>query len=137
MTKSHVSLEQKVCVVCGHPYDTNAILLDTHLRERFERHTVTGSGLCPEHHKLFKEGYIALVGVDPVASKPTKSNTLTQEQAYRTGRIAYIKRPVFAEIYQKPIEELAEMPMVFVEDKVIDILQAIPVKKEGDDVVAE
>ncbi len=31
--KSHVSLEQHVCLVCGTAFDTGAILLDKHERE--------------------------------------------------------------------------------------------------------
>ena len=47
--KSHVSLEQHVCLVCGTAFDTGAILLDKRLRASMERHTATGWGLCPEH----------------------------------------------------------------------------------------
>jgi len=45
--KSHVSLEQRVCLVCGTTFDTGAILLDKRLRQHLDRHTVTGWGLCP------------------------------------------------------------------------------------------
>ncbi|WP_430522156.1 hypothetical protein [Pseudomonas aeruginosa] len=45
--KSHVSLEQHVCLVCGTAFDTGAILLDKRLRASMERHTATGWGLCP------------------------------------------------------------------------------------------
>lgn len=40
--KSYVTLEQKICVVCGRSYDTGSLLLDKRLRERFEHHTITG-----------------------------------------------------------------------------------------------
>lgn len=40
--KSHVSLEQHVCLVCGTAFDTGAILLDKRLRASMERHTATG-----------------------------------------------------------------------------------------------
>lgn len=47
--KSHVSLEQRVCLVCGSPYDTVSILLDKRLRARMNEKTITGRGLCSEH----------------------------------------------------------------------------------------
>ena len=47
--KSHVSLEQHVCLVCGAGFDTGTILLDKRLRASMERHTAIGWGLCPEH----------------------------------------------------------------------------------------
>ncbi|HHW2678374.1 hypothetical protein [Pseudomonas aeruginosa] len=56
--KSHVSLEQHVCLVCGTGFDTGAILLDKRLRASMERHTATGWGLCPEHQKLSDDGLL-------------------------------------------------------------------------------
>lgn len=47
--KSHVSLEQHVCLVCGARFDTGAVLLDRRLRASMEYQTVTDWGLCPEH----------------------------------------------------------------------------------------
>ncbi len=46
--KSYVSLEQHVCLVCGHAYDTGNLLLDKRLRASMQRHTTTGMGLCPD-----------------------------------------------------------------------------------------
>ena len=66
--KSHVSLEQHVCLVCGTAFDTGAILLDKRLRASMERHTATGWGLCPEHQKLADDGFVALVECDPQRS---------------------------------------------------------------------
>ncbi len=45
--KSHVSLEQHVCLVCGTAFDTGAVLLDKRLRASMERHTATGWGFAP------------------------------------------------------------------------------------------
>jgi len=59
--KSHVSLEQHACLVCGSTFDTGSILLDRRLRATMERHTTTDWGLCPEHQRLFSEGFVALV----------------------------------------------------------------------------
>ncbi len=46
--KSHVFLEQHVCLVCGKALDTGAVLLDKRFRASMERHTKMGWGLCPE-----------------------------------------------------------------------------------------
>jgi hypothetical protein len=59
--KSHVSMEQYVCLVCGVAFDTGAILLDKRLRASMKRYTATRLGLCTEHQKLADEGFVALV----------------------------------------------------------------------------
>lgn len=46
--KSHVSLERRVCLVCGTHFDTGSLLLDKRLRQSLERYTTTGWGLCAE-----------------------------------------------------------------------------------------
>lgn len=122
--KSHVSLEQRVCLACGSPFDTGCMLLDKRLRQSMECHTVTGWGLCPEHERLFKEGYVALVECDPQRSGGAPSwGSMKPEQAYRTGRLAHLKREAFAKVFNVPIS--AEQPCVFVEPDVIVQLQAM------------
>ncbi|MGJ7530539.1 ATPase [Variovorax sp. GB1P17] len=120
--KSHVSMEQHVCLICGVAFDTGAILLDKRLRASMERHTTTGWGLCAEHQKLADEGFVALVECDPQRSG-SPSGRLKPEQAYRTGRLAHIKRHVFTQVFNVPIE--ASQPCVFVEPGVIEQLQAM------------
>ncbi len=120
--KSHVSMEQHVCLVCGVAFDTGAILLDKRLRASMERHTSTGWGLCAEHQKLADEGFVALVECDPQRSG-LPGGRLKPEQAYRTGRLAHIKRHVFTQVFNVPIE--ANQSCVFVEPGVIEQLQAM------------
>ncbi|MBA0457816.1 hypothetical protein D7Y57_17025 [Stenotrophomonas maltophilia] len=49
--KSHVSLEQHVCLVCGARFDTGAILLDKRLRS---------NGHCPdEPEQAYRTGCLA------------------------------------------------------------------------------
>ncbi|SEJ50028.1 MULTISPECIES: ATPase [unclassified Variovorax] len=120
--KSHVSMEQHVCLVCGVAFDTGAILLDKRLRASMERHTTTGWGLCADHQKLADDGFIALVECDPQRSG-SPGGRLKPEQAYRTGRLVHIKRPVFTQLFNVPIE--ANQPCVFVEPGVIEQLQAM------------
>ncbi|WP_269633247.1 ATPase [Pelomonas sp. BJYL3] len=120
--KSHVSMEQRVCLVCGQAFDTGAILLNKRLRASMERHTTTGWGLCAEHQKLADDGFVALVECDPQRSR-SPGGRLKPEQAYRTGRLAHLKRHVFANVFNVPID--AGQPCVFVEPGVIDQLQAM------------
>ncbi|MGV7186984.1 ATPase [Xanthomonas axonopodis] len=121
--KSHVSLEQHVCLVCGSAFETGAILLDRRLRASLERHTATGWGLCPEHQQLFDAGFVALVECDPQRSGSPATDRVKPEQAYRTGRLAHLKREVFAEVFNVQIED--KQPCVFVEPGVIEQLQAM------------
>ena len=126
MTKSFVAMEQKVCPICGvkHSHDCG-ILINKHLSKTMEDHVTTGYGLCEEHDRLFKEGYIALVGV---SNNPNSTQqTLTQETANRTGSLCHIRKAAFRQMFNLP-EEAANRPMVFVQEAVIDMLK----EKMGD-----
>lgn len=122
MSKSHVSMEQHICKVCGHTYDTGNILLDKRLRESMETHTVTGAGLCPDHQKLYDEGFVALVGVDESKSRVGAGGTIKPEDAYRTGEVAHIRREA-AWVLNIPIPD--GIPLVFCDPAVISQLQAM------------
>jgi len=122
--KSHVSLEQHVCLVCGQAYETGSILLDRRLRASLVHHTVTGWGLCPAHQKLFDEGFVALVECDPARSAaPSADGRVKPEQAFRTGQVAHVKRHVFAGLFKAEIAP--DQPCVFVEPGLIDQLAAM------------
>lgn len=121
--KSYVSLEQHLCIVCGKRYDTGAVLLDRRLRDSLVKYTLTGSGLCPEHQTLHEQGFIALIECDPVRSGlPPSGCRLHPGKAYRTGRIAHLKRDICAQVFNVPIPP--ELPLVFVEPGVIEKLTA-------------
>jgi len=122
--KSHVSLEQHLCVVCGALFDTGAILLDRRLRASLQRHTTTGWGLCPEHERLRSQGFVALVECDPQRSAARSADgRLKPDEAHRTGRLAHIRRVAFARVFDVPIDE--QQAVVFVEPGVIERLQAM------------
>lgn len=122
--KSYVSLEQHVCLVCGTAFDTGSILLDRRLRSSMEHHTTTGWGLCAEHQRLFSEGFVALVECDPQRSEMSSgADRMKPEQAYRTGRLAHVKREAFAKLFNVPVA--ANQACVFVEPGVIERLQAM------------
>lgn len=124
--KSHVSLEAKVCPVCGvkHNHDCG-LLLETRIRggelmKSLERETVTGWGLCEEHEKLRNDGYVALVECDPEKSSPEKDGNIKPENAWRTGKLAHIKEHAFRARYK---QEPPEGMLVFVVTGVISELQ--------------
>ncbi len=125
---SYVSMEQHLCAVCGVPYDTGNLLLDRRLRASMARHTTTGWGLCPEHQRLHSEGYVALVECDLRRRGDAAVGRMRPEQAYRTGRIAHLRREVFGQVFDVPVA--ADQAMVFVEPGVIERLQAMTVPSE-------
>jgi hypothetical protein len=122
--KSFVSLEQRLCVVCGATFDTGNVLLDRRLRARMPHHTTTGWGLCPEHRRLDSEGFVALVECDPRRSGARSvAGRLQPDQAFRTGRLVHIRRDAFARVFDVPIA--ADQTVVFVEPGVIERLQSM------------
>lgn len=122
--KSYVSLEQKSCLVCGLSFDTGNLLLDKRLRPNLARHTTTGWGLCAEHQALFDDGFVALVECDPERSGVSAGvGTLRPEQAYRTGRLAHLRREVFKRLFNVSITD--GQACVFVEPGVIAQLEAM------------
>ncbi len=121
---SHVSIEQRVCLICGRTFDTGALLLDRRLRASMERHTTTGWVLCPDHKARADDGYIALIECDPARSgvRPD-TGRVKPGDAYRTGRLAFVKRTVFARISNVAIPD--DQPCVFVEPGIIQHLRAM------------
>lgn len=120
MSKSFVTLEQQVCIVCGNPFDTGSLLIDRRMSNRFEQRTITGRGMCPEHQALHDEGYVALVGIDPDKSD-THGGTVLEKGAYRTGNIMHVRRSAWSNIFDAP---LPPGPMAYVDDATIRHLQA-------------
>lgn len=122
MSKSHVSLEQKMCVVTGKPYDTNGILLDTTLKESLEKHTITGWGLSPEVQEKVDDGYVALVEIDyEKSTKVSDEDTILPAEAYRLGRVCYLKRNVMLQI----IPDFGDRNVSWAEPQFIDYLEEL------------
>ena len=122
--KSHVTMKQEMCPVCGEVHDSGAILLDKMLRKKFERTTTTGYALCPVHEEMYKQGYVALVGIDP-AKSTVSDGTVKMEGVYRTGRVAHIKQSAWGHVLNVPVpkEGGKARPVVFVDDAVIQKLE--------------
>jgi hypothetical protein len=67
---------------------------------------------------------VAPVECDPACSgKPSASDRLQPGQAYRTGRLAHLKRHVFAQVFDLPLD--ADQALVFVELGVIERIQSL------------
>ena len=124
MSKSFTTLEQKMCLVTGKPYDTGAILLDKRMRDKFEMHTISGWGFSPEVQEKLDEDYVALVCIDFEKSKITGERILP-EDAYRTGAIAYLKRHILKDL--APTLEVKDM--TFVDEGFMEYLESIKTEK--------
>lgn len=126
MNKSYVSMEQKICKVCGNKYDTGALLMDKRLRDSMEKYTVTGMGCCGECTDHFNKGFIALV---EVSNAPKYGTTLLNENAERTGTIARLRKTVFNQVFNTKVSDTQKM--VFVEPEVIVYLQTLVNEQVG------
>lgn len=122
--RSHVSLERKLCKVCVSDFETNAILLDKHLRPSLERTTLTGWGLCPACQDLHDKGYVAIVGVSNAYREG--QTVLTPSSAKRTGDIAHLRRSAWQQVFNSPVPADADgelLPLVFASDDVITLIK--------------
>jgi hypothetical protein len=120
--KSYVSLEEKICFICGKQHDSGAILLDRRMEDSMEHKTLTGYDHCEECKKKLDEGYAAFV---EVSNSPSEGNIMKNENAIRTGVIAWMKQHVCDEVFNAKITT----PMVFVEPDVVKYMQSlIPVE---------
>jgi len=115
MEKSYVSLEKKICAICGNEFETNAILMDRRLKNSMEHYTVTGMGHCKDCQAKIDDNYIAFVEVNNILSH---GDTLKNENANRTGQIVWVKKHVVDEIFSTK----TTTPMVFTEPDVIKYL---------------
>ena len=115
MEKSFVTMEAKICSVCGQQYNSGTILLNKRLSKRFDKETVTGFGMCPEHVKLMEEGFVACIEIDS-SKVPDNKDRLKQEEAPRTGRLAHVKREALEAMLGSPVV----VDIVFVDEEVFE-----------------
>ena len=121
--KSYVTLEQQICKVCGRPFDTGALLLDEYLRNRFDMHTVTGWGMCPDDQKKYDDGFIALI---ETRNSPAGS-TMQPSDADRTGVVIHVRETAFTQLFKTPSrdDKGVMLPMAFIDNEVVKKLQEI------------
>jgi len=120
--KSHVSLEHKICVVCGSKYQTDAILLDTRLNNSLPPRAITGWGMCEEHQKLKDDGFVALVGCDESRSILKRNDSIDPDGAFRTGSFVHLKTNTWDQIMNVPVPE---GKVCFCEDEIIEHLKGL------------
>ena len=119
MKDDFVTMEIKICPICGVEHSNNAsLLISRNLKSIKKENTITGYELCEKHEKLFTSGYLCLIGVDNNNSVDT---TLKFEDAKRTGEIAYVKRSTAKSIFNIEID--SKIPFVFVQQEVIEMLK--------------
>jgi hypothetical protein len=120
--KQHVGMGFSVCPVCGKEHDETVLIQRAMgAPPRLEHKNFTGFSLCPEHKKLFDEGYFALV----VASY-VKEGVSFREQfnsAVRTGDVIHIRRSVAKDIFNVPIPD--DQPMTWVDPEVAAKLKSM------------
>ena len=119
MSKSHVSMEQKVCLICRQTYDTNAILLDTRMRDSLECHTVTGPGQCSECEAMNAKGYVALVGA---TGDDPSGDTMQPADAIYTGEVCWLKRHAAEQIIDT---DLTGFNFVYIEPDAVTKLKEV------------
>jgi len=117
-SKSYVTMEQYLCIVCGKPYDSGNILMDSRLKASFDMYTITDiKGMCEEHKKLYDDGYIALV---EVANKSHTGQTIKATEANRTGNIFHIRAEVADKMFTSEFSKGAngkQTEMVFIDEE--------------------
>lgn len=127
MSKSYVTMEQKVCLICRLTFETNCILLDTRMQERFEAHTITGTGQCDECIGMNNKGYVALVG----ANGPRDGgDTLEPEDAVYTEEYLWLQRYVAEQIIDT---DLTDWPFVYIEPDAIEKIKRVVAANQADE----
>lgn len=108
--------------MCGQPYPTGAILVESRLRPALGPITVCGCGLCPDHDH-YNKGYVALIECDPrlrpEIPPDVRAKTLP---AYRVGRIAYVKQDTFDNLFRASPPVI--LPALLVKTGTVGVLRA-------------
>ena len=128
--KFAVSLVNLACPICLSTSESE-IVLNTKLTKKAadevkELHNKTvGLGEpCTECKQQLDNGFVALVEVDSSKSGLADEDTvgtLSQENAYRTGNMAWLKRDVANQLFKAEIKT----DLVFVQQGIIDAIKAM------------
>lgn len=121
MDKSYVSMEGKMCVCCGKPFDSGAILLDKRLKASMERQTVTGLGLCKECQL---DGFVTLIVIDET------NNKINPTQAWKTGEVVKMKHEAFKGIFKC---ELPSNGFIYIDRETAQVLERLKEEADGED----
>ncbi len=96
-----MTIEKRICPACGKN---------------------TPGEYCDRCQKKFNEGFIALVSVDPEKSTVKENGTMTNENAYRTGELLFIKKESFFKLFDISEQDVKEN-YVFVHDEIVNVLK--------------
>ena len=121
MEKSIVSMEQKLCKICGKTHGTNALLLQSRgiNHPKLDKFTLTGYDYCKECKTKIDDGYIALV---EISNTPTEGQSkLKLEEGNRTGNLCFIRKTAFEQIFNVSHKN----DMMWIEIGVLDKLAQI------------
>ncbi len=117
-----IVMAEHICQICNKTHTHNTeILLHKQLRAIPKDKRLTGYSLCAEHAKLFEDGYVALVGCDESKSTFLKNGNMDPAGAYRSGDIMHIKRSIWNDIFDMPVDEKQEF--VFCDEDAIHMLR--------------
>ena len=133
--KFAVSLVNLACPICLGTSEAE-IVLNTKLTKKaadevkdLHNKTVGLGKPCADCKQQLDNGFIALVEVDSSKSGLTDEDTvstLSQENAYRTGNMAWLKRDVANQLFKAEIKT----DLAFVQQGVIDSIKAMVVNDE-------
>jgi hypothetical protein len=105
--------------------------MDKRMKKTFDMKTVVGYGFSPAVQEKIDNGYIALVEIDDEKSNYSSAkNTLKIEEAYGTGRIAYLKENVAKDM----LGISGESKMIYIDIKIFEHLNKSNDKLEKDGV---
>lgn len=117
MSKSYVTLETYICPICGKEHESGNLLLDTRLRDKFDKYTPTDYAVCDDCQEMIDDDYFALI---EVTNSIDNRETLGISDANRTGAILWIKKEVAEDIFNVDIEDFN---FAFVDKEVIKLLK--------------
>jgi len=130
--KSFVGMGVEVCPCCGNEHN-ESVLIHKQLRKVFEDRITNknfmGWLICDACQTQFDDGRVGLVEADPLESTIEEDGSIKPEGAYRTGQILWIKREVFTEIFDVPLEDENFM---FIDPQVVAHLKSLMSEEAND-----
>lgn len=131
MSKSYVSLEKKICIVTGIPYETGSLLMDASLKDSFEKYTTTGWGISPEYQEYLDKGWSVCIVVDE-SQCPTDRN-LKPEEIYRTGRTLVFKKPELFGVAPGTINLITQKDEEEIKTQFAELIDYVPQRNDQGD----
>lgn len=132
--KSYVSIACRVCPITGEEWETGEILMDRKMKNTFDIKTIIGYGFSPSVQEQINKGYIALVEIDSEKSETPDSllkkgdEKMSVSDAYRTGRIAYMKELVAQDMLNISIGT----EMAYIDIETFNYLEKLKQESEDD-----